>query len=99
MFACVYPVGDRILTPTPFGNVHKKSNKTIFGHLVKTIPRATRKLARTYLKAAAAPSLCNVCSNKGPMEGSNNLTQAFRLLIETEVGEGSKKTFYIGVKN
>ena len=50
-------MGDRILTPTPFGNVHKKSNKTIFGHLVKTIPRATRKLTRTYLKTAAAPSL------------------------------------------
>ena len=50
-------MGDRILTPTAFGNVHQKSNKTIFGHLVKTIPRATRKLARTYLKTAAAPSL------------------------------------------
>ena len=32
-------------------------------------------------------------SYKGPMEGSNNLTQAFRLLIETEVGEVSKRTF------
>ena len=82
-------MGDRILVPIPFGNVHKKLNKIIFGHLVKIIPRRIRKLSRTYLKTAAAPSLKRQADATAP--------RAFMQCVLKQGSNGGVKQFDTGI--